>query len=284
MKRLWALSVAALLGASQDKAPELTAARVDKLPAIDGKADDEAWKKAPELVVRIDIPDKLDDPKKKISLKAVHDGDSVCILAVWEDKTANTQHLPYVWSADHYELPAENEVEDALSLAFPLAGPFNTDMFAGVESKWDVWEWRAYRANNGFAQDRWHVYTRQKPDGIKTRPYTDKDDKRIFIGRADDAGTPAAKKVEEPPQDKKGDKFPQWELQAPAGSCSDVAAKGVWAGGQWTVELKRKLKTGHDDDTVFDPAKGVEFAVAVFDACEKRDHDVSGKLMLKFGK
>ena len=39
-------------------ADDLVAGKVSKLPAIDGKADDDAWKTAKEVVVKIDQPDE----------------------------------------------------------------------------------------------------------------------------------------------------------------------------------------------------------------------------------
>jgi hypothetical protein len=42
-------------------------------------------------------------------------------------------------------------------------------------------------------------------------------------------------------------------LSAPAGpSWNDIQARGQWINGVWTVELARKLNTGHDDDIQFD--------------------------------
>src|SRR5262245_1541096 len=78
--------------------PELVAVKVDQLPALDGKADDAAWGKAQELVVKIDLPSELEKPRKQISLKAVHDGTTICFLLVWDDKLANTEHRPWVWN------------------------------------------------------------------------------------------------------------------------------------------------------------------------------------------
>lgn len=42
-------------------------------------------------------------------------------------------------------------------------------------------------------------------------------------------------------------------LSAPAGpSWNDIKARGIWLSGVWTVEISRKLKTGHTDDVQFD--------------------------------
>ena len=77
-------------------ADELVAGKVSKLPVIDGKADDDAWKSAKEVSVKMDQPDE-DPPKKNITLKAVHDGDSICFLLVWTDPDKNDQHSPFVY-------------------------------------------------------------------------------------------------------------------------------------------------------------------------------------------
>jgi Ethylbenzene dehydrogenase/Carbohydrate family 9 binding domain-like len=55
-------------------------------------------------------------------------------------------------------------------------------------------------------------------------------------------------------------RIPGWILSAPGGpSYNDVKAKGVWLNGVWTVELMRKLNTGHNDDVQFDTTKGYYF-------------------------
>src|SRR5436189_6382735 len=90
---------------------ELVAGKVSKLPAVDGKADDDAWKTAKEVVVKIDQPDE-EAPKKTISIKAVHDGDSICFLLTWADADRNDQHSPFVWKGTAYEADDE-KVEHA---------------------------------------------------------------------------------------------------------------------------------------------------------------------------
>jgi hypothetical protein len=55
-------------------ADELVAGKVSKLPAIDGKADDDAWKTAKEVIVKMDVPDEDPPPKKSASIKAIPTG------------------------------------------------------------------------------------------------------------------------------------------------------------------------------------------------------------------
>src|SRR6185436_7288467 len=169
---------------------ELVATKAPKPPTIDGKADDDAWKAAKEVVIKIDQPDE-EAPKKTISLKAVHDGDSICILLVWTDADRSDQHSPFVWKDSSYE-PDDEKVEDACSVAFELEGKFDSDMKAGIESKWDVWEWGAARTNpSGYAMDRTHVYSKTAPaPPIKGRRLTTRDSGQIYFTHPVDEGTP----------------------------------------------------------------------------------------------
>jgi len=262
-------------------ADELVAGKVSKLPAIDGKADDDAWKSAKEVVVKMDQPDE-NPPKKSISIKAVHDGDSICFLLVWADPDKNDQHSPFLWKDPAGYEPDDEKVEDACTLAFELEGKFDSDMKAGIESKWDVWEWGAARTNpSGYALDRTHVYSRQAPaPPVKGRRLTDRDGGQIYFSHPIDAGTPCYTKIELP--EKKGAPMVlQYPSQKPTGSAADVQAKGEWANGKWTVEFKRKLSTGNKDDTAFAAGKGYGIAIATFDKSEKGDHDVSKGFILK---
>jgi len=288
VKSIAAVAVFAVLvicGASAEpKSPaagdELICAKVAKLPEIDGKADDDAWKTAKEVVVKIDQPDE-EMPKKTISIKAVHDGTSICMLLVWADADKNDEHSPLIWKDTAYEAQ-DDKVEDACTLGFELEGKFDSDMKAGIESKWDVWEWGAARTNpSGYALDRTHVYSKTAPTPpIKARRLTTRDQGQIYFSHPIDEGTPCYTKIEIP-EKKVKDVMPQYPTQKPSGSAADVEAKGTWADGKWTVEFKRKLNTGHKDDTTFVVGKSLSFAVATFDKSEKGDHDVSKPILLK---
>jgi hypothetical protein len=275
------LAVVALVVALNVPRPaeELGCAKVAKLPAIDGKADDDAWKSAKELVAKIDETDE-ENPKKKISLKAVHDGDSIAILMVWEDPDRSDSQAPFVWKDSAYEAD-EEKVEDRCSIGFEMEGKFDSDMKAGIESKWDVWEWCAARANNGYGFDRTHIYSKTPPPPpIKARRLTARDGSLINFWHPMDEGTPCYKTVPMP-ESKGAPVVQQFVPQTPTGSSADVQAKGDWANGKWTVEFKRKLNTGHKDDTVLAAGKSLGIAVATFDKAEKGDHMVSKVITLK---
>ncbi|HZE97827.1 MAG TPA: ethylbenzene dehydrogenase-related protein [Planctomycetota bacterium] len=279
LKSFMAVAVVALLNVPP-AADELVCGKVAKLPTIDGKADDEAWKAAKPVVVKIDQPDE-ETPKKTISIKAVHDGTSICILLEWADPDKNDEHSPLIWKDTAYEAQ-DDKVEDACVLGFELEGKFDSDMKAGIESKWDVWEWGAARTNpTGYALDRTHVYSKTAPTPpLKARRLTTRDQGQIYFSHPIDEGTPCYTKIEIP-EKKVKDVLPQYPTQKPTGSAADVEAKGEWANGKWTVEFKRKLNTGHKDDTTFVAGQSLSFAVATYDKSEKGDHDVSKPILLK---
>lgn len=66
------------------------------------------------------------------------------------------------------------------------------------------------------------------------------------------------------------------------GSAADVRAKGVWRDGRWTLELERKLSTGHPDDAAFAPGRAIKMAAATFDRTGDMDR-ASGAIELSLG-
>jgi hypothetical protein len=83
---------------------------------------------------------------------------------------------------------------------------------------------------------------------------------------------------------KAGDTVPYRILSKPDGSRGDIKAVGIWKGGTWTLFLSRKLKTGNDDDVVFDPSKTYPFSMSVYDDAGDMDKYNSSVLNLVFGQ
>ena len=78
-----------------------------------------------------------------------------------------------------------------------------------------------------------------------------------------------------------GDRVPQYLPGRPSGSAADVRAKGKWSDGRWTLELSRRLNTGHDDDTPLDTTRSYKMAVAAFNFTGDMDK-ASGVIVLSF--
>lgn len=123
-----------------------------------------------------------------------------------------------------------------------------------------------YKTNRGYANNG------QEIKGVKVPAYwkpfsgsggTIVGDPRFLLQSEIDAGL--AKKITgfDPATgaltDETGAVVPSWVLipgyilSQPAGpSWNDIAARGTWLGDVWTVEMARKLVTGHADDVQFD--------------------------------
>jgi hypothetical protein len=111
--------------------------------------------------------------------------------------------------------------------------------------------------------DKTHRYTKAQPAGRANR-HAAKDGTEIWIARPEDAGDTVEKK-QAAPASRGTDRVPQYLPGTPTGSAADVRAKGAWADGWWTLELARKLDTGHADDTPFDPKRAYKMAVSAHD-------------------
>ncbi len=262
--------------------PRLASTRVVKAPKLDGNGDDEVWRSAIPLQMRCRRVMGKKRGSLPVTIRTVHTDTSIYFLVTWEDHTQSVTHKTWVLDADKKAYEQGNDREDMFSLAFEHTGTFDADMLAGIESVWDVWHWKAFRTNpQGYATDKTHRYTLQKPTG-KARSFTARTGKKIWIARPEDAGTSVEKKRPAPAT--LGDeRVAQYLPGAPTGSAADVRAKGLWADGRWTLELSRRLSTGHADDATLDPTRAYRIAMAVFDHTGKMDK-ASGDIVLSFAQ
>lgn len=245
--------------------PRLLCVRVTEAPRLDGVGADASWMQAPLLqlpAVRTLKPDGSEPVT--VTLRAVHTDTHVYVLARWSDTSADLSHKTWTWTAERSAYEEGADREDMLSLAFEHTGSFTTDMLAGVDAVWDVWHWKALRTNpQGFAMDKTHRYALAQPAG-KAKQYTSRDGKPLWISRPEDEGGSVERKKAAPAANE-GERVPQFEPGIPTGSAADVQAKGAWADGHWTLELARRLDTGHADDTAFRPGRTYRGAAATFD-------------------
>jgi hypothetical protein len=85
------------------------------------------------------------------------------------------------------------------------------------------------------------------------------------------------------PKEKAGERLPSFELQkSPAGSIADVAAKGRWAAGKWSLEFSRKIDTGYADDAQFAAGRKLLGQIAVFNRGADENKSVSEPLLFDF--
>jgi hypothetical protein len=262
----------------------LVAANITQAPRLDGRADEAFWEAAkPVDVVAKGVMPKTRGTSSLVTLRAAHTDTHIYLLVQWTDATKNEAgHKTWVWDGAKNAYVEDTDREDALSIAFEHTGPFTADMLSGDEAVWDVWHWKAFRTDPlGFAMDRSHHYFKSQPT-MKANKHTAKDGSDVWIARPEDTGDTVEKK-QAAPTENNGARVSQYLHGTPTGSAADVQAKGAWADCRWTLELARKLDTGHADDTKFDPSRGYKLAVGVHNDTGDMDK-ASGIVELSFGK
>lgn len=255
----------------------LTCTYVDAGPTLDGKIDDNAWKRAVPLTVTVTraLPPNQ-GVTSKVSLRCVRTDHTLFIAATWDDPTHNVSHKSWVWNESAKAYEEGKDREDMFAAAFEHTGPFDPDMLAGIESVWDVWHWKAFRTNpQGYAMDKMHRYALTQPQ-IKANSHTARSGETVWIARPEDKGDTVEKK-QAAPGEFEGDRVPQHLPGTPTDSAADVRAKGAWNNGRWTLELSRKLNTGQMDDTAFNVSRIYSMAIGVFD--ETGDMDKGSELI-----
>ena len=267
----------------EESPPELLSARVTQAPMLDGKGEDEVWKTSLPLEVTAERPLPPNaGASVPLTIQSVHTDTDVYFLVSWEDSTESVSHKTWLWNADSGVYEQGDDREDMLALAFEHTGPFNADMLDGIKAVWDVWHWKAFRTNPlGRATDKTHHYTPSKPVG-KAKSHTAANDEEIWIARPEDAGDSVEKKRKAPTAFS-GQRVAQYTPGTPTGSAADVRAKGSWASGRWTLELSRRLNTGHADDTTFERGRSYRMAIAAFDRTGDMDK-ASGVIELSFAR
>ena len=213
-----------------------------------------------------------------VTAAALWSPERLWMLVRWPDKTRDDVHRPWVWSKVEKAYVAGREVEDALSLSFSREGRMGECMLAGSEAATDLWTWRAGRTDpSGFAEDATMTLSFQRI--ARANSYQTRNGRSVWVKEEPDAGS-------QPYQAQivgayAGDRIPRYIARTPSGSMADVAAKGSWKDGFWTVEFSRRLSTGDPADAVFAPGREIFFSVAVFNSREGIDHSTSKELTLK---
>jgi hypothetical protein len=266
----------------QESPARVTCARVSAPPTLDGKDDDDGWKGAKALSVTVKRPlPPNPGASTEATIRCVRTDTHIYFVVRWKDETKDdADHKPWVWNADKSAYAEGPEREDMFSIAFEHTGAFDADMLSGQPGVWDAWQWKAFRTHpQGYAMDRSHRYTAEKPEG-KANAHDAKNGKKVWIARPEDAGDTVEKK-QAAPKEKTTDRVPQYLPGMPSGSAADVRAKGAWSDGWWTLELERKLDTGHKDDTAFDLKREYKFAIGTHDRTGDMDK-ASGVITLAF--
>ncbi|MFQ5607236.1 MAG: ethylbenzene dehydrogenase-related protein [Candidatus Zixiibacteriota bacterium] len=225
-----------------------------------------------------------------VTMKAATVNNTLYILAEWTDPSATEsinkkrwQNTAGVWSVgledeDRFFImfdAGDNGVEGADCATMchqPTAGLMATSGGGHV----DVWHWKAARTNPaGFLDDKWWDGVGRGSDAKVTSGYTDNLD--LIAGNTPQfmhsTGTAytgdflfeADKVAFDGNLNWTGLSIPYYVIDpAATGSRWEVAAKGVYAAGKWTLEMSRSFNTGNPDDVVLGTGS-VQVTVAITD-------------------
>lgn len=240
------------------------------------------WEKAAPLRLTLHNA-QLPSMTLEMTLRAVHDGESLGLLAHWPDPTP-VEPYERSWilrqGAQNYVLM--EQPPDTLSFKFRLTGAETACMMTGEEGIYDLWHWRAGWSNiSGYADDKRMIIRRTPPESGEFQTYGGiVEGAPIYLQTLPDEGRPPYELAGRP-REKKYHTLPGLAPQIPTGSQGDILAEGLHQAGAYVVEFKRPLRTGHDDDFQFEGKGPFLFSVAVTRDGRGQSHYTSDLIRLK---
>jgi len=232
-----------------------------------------------EIAPAIEDDDRNQTGKIVVKLWAGRSDTEMYVAAQWPDDAADTDFRPWHWRGNKYRRSKSRD--DMFALRFALSGEFNRSMIADANYMVDVWVWSAGRSNRiGLASDYRH---RISLSMIEDAPeYETADGNTVYIDRMQDQGYIGFRTLK-PSSNKTASRLTSIDFgQTASGSVADVVASGRWQAGQWTLELRRSLDTGRDDDVRFFAGQEIMGQIAVFNRSGGQHKSVSEPLLFRF--
>lgn len=286
-----ALALASLPAVANDAPQVLAVGALASAPKVDGDLSEwgtDGWIGVPikPALEKKDRPkyglEEIDDHNVTgsltVQLKTGVHGGRFYLAVKFADATEDKDHQGWEWRGTKYALA--RRYDDQFAVRFHLSGDYDRTMLSAKEYKADVWLWTAARTNpTGFAEDLNHSFTTRVTEDAAE--YSLPGGKTVYIKKQRDAGVPPYKNLPAS-RDNKGEKLPSFETQKPNGSVADVAAKGIWKGGFWTLEFARAMNTGSTEDVAFKPGLKLLGQIAVFNRGQAEHKSVSEPLLFDF--
>jgi hypothetical protein len=276
----------------------LEAAKVSTGPVLDGQVD-AVWGQAKETMISVSGGRAGD---LKVSAKALYTATEVFFLFQWKDATQSfNRQLEF----DGKEWKKISGNEDRLSVAWEMgtvAGFKENGCMVSCHGdkkkvaageRLDLWHWKGSRSGPvGQMDDQFLDQEKRQGDAKVSGGESDNWDEGKKAPKFTWKGAPPtprvllkseAVEITDYSKFKAGDRIPREVLAPFVGSRGDVSARGVWANGMWTLEVKRVLDTQQKDDVQFtDMKKPYFFALAIHDNDGDEHHSFSEAYQMKF--
>jgi hypothetical protein len=312
-----AMTVSAGAAAARADEVELRAKKVSDAPAIDGRVD-KAWD-----AVKATRITASEGPQGNVAIttKALYTDKEIFFLFQWPDKTMSMNRFfefdGKEWKKvkgyeDRFNLAWDirNTIKE-----FPAKGctglchkegkqvSFKTN---GPSERVDIWHWKAQRSNPvGYMDDQWLGSDAIKSmyEGREVVRYRGNDKATSGAGKNNwdkEAKRPKygwkngskpgpvllekdAVEIKDYGRFKAGDRLPLETLARPGGSRGEIDAKGVWANGRWTLEVKRaRVTEDKENDVQFtDEARPYLFGISVHEDATEDEHSTTERNVLK---
>ena len=268
------------------------------------------WDDAAPLQMELAGGVGFDRGRTQVTLRALHDGNELFVLAEWRDPTEDRRYKPWQKTDDgwrHLESDTDDECvfyEDKFSLAFPIAPDWRFEQsgcalychidsrhsygYKGADRTVDVWHWKATRTDPvGQVDDKYWLgvdaneKTRHgdKKEGGGYRANTIKgEDRPAFLPDKPEVALrgaiPSEHAVDYTEQAAKeiptGTIVPGIVVAAFEGHRGDVTCRSQYEDGRWRLYIRRRLDTGDANDVTFAPGGSYAFGCAAFDHTSNR--------------
>lgn len=278
------------------------AAWVSGVPVPTGIIRSDLWNQASELTVTVHRGAGKAAESRQVSLKAIHDGRAISIMARWADESETFVRRAWVWNAQKKDYDLETYEVDQCALLWPLSPAVSFCMLDGRDASYDVWQWRAGWSDiSGYAEDRRVVIRAYPKDAVPPEAvgplYPSQDgDERVEILWAEDEGIGGTRPTSKP-EEKTRLRMPGGEKDEARGSAADIRVgshyqprlhKGenkIWQigekGNEWTVQFYRLLVASSPQEDYAIRGRGPHpFAVAIWDNENAGNHFTSGPIQL----
>ncbi len=230
-------------------------------PVIDGVGDDKAWELCQKKLVQ-DVVAQI-----PIEIQVAYSSEFLFVKVRFPDDTENRKHKMLNWDPQLRAYKTGPLREDSFVIKWSME-PVPVDISLASETPYraDIWFWKAFRSDPvGYADDKLHSYSRQQTKKFQ-RIMLD-NGQVMFLSRSADEGKSSYKSIAY--KKFQGDSVVRYKHRQPEGSRGDVRAKGVWKDGFWTIEFKRNLNTGNDDDLRFNTNFSYLFGLSRYEIAGK---------------